>query len=58
MAPEQAIGKAGASEPSVDIYALGAILYETLTARPSFRAETAAETERQVIAEEPVPPRN
>src|SRR5262245_14335031 len=27
-----------------------------LTGRPPFRAETASETERQVIAEEPVPP--
>jgi serine/threonine-protein kinase len=56
MAPEQVIGKAGTLGPAVDIWALGAILYELLTGRPPFRAETALETERQVIAEEPVPP--
>jgi serine/threonine protein kinase/tetratricopeptide (TPR) repeat protein len=56
MAPEQALGKTRAIGPPVDIYALGTILYEMLTGRPPFRAETAAETERQVIAEEPAPP--
>jgi len=56
MAPEQVIGKAGTIGPAADIYALGALFYETLTGRPPFRGETATETQRQVIAEEPVPP--
>src|SRR5262245_8619338 len=56
MAPEQARGQRAAAEPAADIYALGAILYETLTGRPPFRAESAAETIQQVIARDPVPP--
>src|SRR5580692_9717990 len=56
MAPEQAIGKGRTIGPATDIYALGAILYEMLTGRPPFRAETALETQQQVIHQEPVPP--
>ncbi|WP_165227046.1 protein kinase domain-containing protein [Aquisphaera insulae] len=57
MAPEQAAGHSLAFGPATDIYSLGAILYEALTGRPPFRAATGAETERQVIHDDPVPPK-
>ncbi len=56
MAPEQAIGPSSSIGPAADIYSLGAILYEMLTGRPPFRAESALETQRQVVHVEPVPP--
>jgi serine/threonine-protein kinase len=56
MAPEQVIGKTGAIGPAADVYALGSLLYEMLTGRPPFRGESASETERQVVADDPVPP--
>jgi serine/threonine protein kinase len=58
MAPEQAWGKSKIRSigPAVDVYALGALLYEALTGRPPFRAATPLATLDQVCSQEPVPP--
>jgi len=56
MPPEQAAGSRNVG-PASDVYGLGAILYEMLTARPPFQASTPAGTMLQVLQMEPVPPR-
>jgi eukaryotic-like serine/threonine-protein kinase len=57
MAPEQAEGRTKEVGPEADVWALGAILYECLTGKPPFLAATPVETMRQVLDQEPLPPR-
>ena len=57
MPPEQAAGDGANVGPWSDLYSLGAILYETLTGKPPFRAATPFETIRQVLEIEPISPR-
>jgi WD40 repeat protein/tRNA A-37 threonylcarbamoyl transferase component Bud32 len=57
VAPEQVAGKKGLTI-AVDVFSLGAILYELLTGQPPFRAATPLETLVQVLEQEPRPPRS
>lgn len=56
MAPEQAWGKIHEIGPITDVYALGAILYETMTGRAPFVGTNSMETVEQVRTQEPLPP--
>jgi WD40 repeat protein/tRNA A-37 threonylcarbamoyl transferase component Bud32 len=56
MAPEQTAGRAPVDHRA-DLYALGATLYELLTARPPFDAPLQAELLQQILEAEPRPAR-
>jgi thiol-disulfide isomerase/thioredoxin len=57
MAPEQAAARKDLST-AVDVYALGAILFDLLTGRPPFHADTPLETVMQVLEHDPPRPRS
>jgi hypothetical protein len=51
MSPEQILGET--LDHRVDIFALGAVLFELLAGAPAFRRKTAMETTKAVLNEEP-----
>ncbi len=57
MPPEQALGLTDQVDQRSDVYALGAILYATLTGRPPHQAASPLDTIKSVIEREPVAPR-
>lgn len=57
MSPEQAAAKHDSVAETADIYALGAILYATITGRPPFQATSHVDLLLQVLEQEPPPPR-
>jgi hypothetical protein len=57
MAPEQASGNSKTVGPASDVYALGAILYECLTARPPHCGPTPLEVVLHLLEHDPVQPR-
>jgi tetratricopeptide (TPR) repeat protein len=56
MAPEQAVGAKGQVDERTDVYGLGALLYQALTARPPFDRPSTMAVLLAVANEPPAPP--
>ena len=57
MAPEQAAGNNAKLTSSIDVYGLGAVLYQLLTGHPPFAGGTTYETIKLLLETDPRPPR-
>ncbi|MEZ6187777.1 MAG: protein kinase [Planctomycetota bacterium] len=56
MPPEQIRGEKDRVDRRVDVYGLGATLYECLTGRPPFVGQSVGSVLQQVLKDEPAPP--
>ncbi len=56
MAPEQVLGQRTEIGPQTDVWALGVLLYETLTERKPFEGKTAGEVHQAILSADPVRP--
>lgn len=57
MPPEQVNLQDSSKGAQQDIYSLGVVLYECLTGKPPFKGATEADTIRQLLTDDPTPPR-
>jgi serine/threonine protein kinase len=57
MSPEQTLAKRVPLDERTDVYSLGATLYELLTLEPAFNGVEREEIIRQIMFDDPVPPR-
>jgi eukaryotic-like serine/threonine-protein kinase len=54
LSPERALGRP--AEPASDVYSLGCVLYQLVTGRPPFTADTAASIIHQHVQDDATPP--
>jgi tetratricopeptide (TPR) repeat protein len=57
LAPEQIRSSGTQADPTIDVYGLGAVMYELLTGQAPFSGPTLAAIVRAVELDSPVPPR-
>lgn len=56
MAPEQAEGRSALVAATADVYALGTLLYESLTGHVPFEGDSLGQILHRVLTQEPLPP--